>query len=73
MASTSERDAVDRPEPSSNQVRTINLTLQGGGAHGAFTWGWLAKRHGLGRDAESTVNALTGALRAIARAATRAQ
>jgi NTE family protein len=41
MASTSERDAVDMPEPSSNQVRTINLALQGGGAHGAFTWGVL--------------------------------
>ena len=24
-----------------NQVRTINLALQGGGAHGAFTWGVL--------------------------------
>jgi NTE family protein len=31
----------DRLEPSSNQVRTINLALQGGGAHGAFTWGVL--------------------------------
>jgi NTE family protein len=41
MASTSERGAVDMPEPSSNQVRTINLALQGGGAHGAFTWGVL--------------------------------
>src|SRR6201990_3254999 len=37
----SERDAAGRPEPSSNQVRTINLALQGGGAHGAFTWGVL--------------------------------
>lgn len=25
----------------SNQVRTVNLALQGGGAHGAFTWGVL--------------------------------
>jgi hypothetical protein len=41
---------VDRPEPSSNQVRTINLALQGGGAHGAFTWGWLAKRQGRRAD-----------------------
>jgi NTE family protein len=31
----------DRTEPSPNQVRTINLALQGGGAHGAFTWGVL--------------------------------
>src|SRR5215510_14514518 len=35
--------------------------------------GWLAERHGLGKDAEPTVNALTGALRAIAKAATEAQ
>jgi NTE family protein len=38
----------EQPEPSeatgrepSSQVRTINLALQGGGAHGAFTWGVL--------------------------------
>jgi uncharacterized protein (DUF302 family) len=35
--------------------------------------GWLAKRHGLSKDAEPSVSALTGALRAIAEAATRAQ
>jgi len=46
----SERNSADRPEASaeagheptfSSQVRTINLALQGGGAHGAFTWGVL--------------------------------
>ena len=47
MESTPERDSADRRKPpshgkpSSNQVRTINLALQGGGAHGAFTWGVL--------------------------------
>ena len=41
MDSSSERDAADGAEPSSDQVRTINLALQGGGAHGAFTWGVL--------------------------------
>jgi len=35
--------------------------------------GWLAKRHGLSKDAEPSVSALTGALRAIAEAATGAQ
>jgi uncharacterized protein (DUF302 family) len=35
--------------------------------------GWLAKRHGLGKDAEPTVNALSGALRAIASAASGTQ
>ena len=34
--------------------------------------GWLAERHGLGKDAEPTVDALTGALRAIAKAASGA-
>jgi uncharacterized protein (DUF302 family) len=33
---------------------------------------WLAERHGLGKDAESIVSALTGALRAIAKEATGA-
>jgi NTE family protein len=50
MEVTSERNSAERPETSggaghepafSNQVRTINLALQGGGAHGAFTWGVL--------------------------------
>jgi NTE family protein len=41
MDSTPERNATTRSEPSSNQVRTVNLALQGGGAHGAFTWGVL--------------------------------
>jgi uncharacterized protein (DUF302 family) len=34
--------------------------------------GWLAKRHGLGREAESTVNGMTAALTAIAQAAATA-
>ena len=50
MQVTSEPNSAERPETSegaghkpafSNQVRTINLALQGGGAHGAFTWGVL--------------------------------
>ena len=50
MEVTSERNSAKRPEASgeashepafSSQVRTINLALQGGGAHGAFTWGVL--------------------------------
>ena len=50
MKVTSERNPAERPEtsgetghepPFSSQVRTINLALQGGGAHGAFTWGVL--------------------------------
>jgi NTE family protein len=50
MEVTSEQNSAEGPEASveacdeptfSNQVRTINLALQGGGAHGAFTWGVL--------------------------------
>src|SRR5437016_1130863 len=48
MEVTSDRNSTERPDASggggpagSAQVRTINLALQGGGAHGAFTWGVL--------------------------------
>jgi NTE family protein len=50
MRGTSERRSPERPKASvaigdeqafSSQVKTINLALQGGGAHGAFTWGVL--------------------------------
>ena len=49
MAATSGRNSAEALEAGnadqgpvlSNQVRTINLALQGGGAHGAFTWGVL--------------------------------
>ena len=34
--------------------------------------GWLAKRHGLGNEAQATVNALTAGLGALAKAATAA-
>jgi hypothetical protein len=29
----------DTPPTSKGEAKFINLTLQGGGAHGAFTWG----------------------------------
>ena len=41
MDLSSKRDAADKPKPSADRVKTINLALQGGGAHGAFTWGVL--------------------------------
>ena len=50
MEATSERNPAEAPETSggvghepafSNQVRTVNLALLGGGALGAFTWGVL--------------------------------
>ena len=30
-----------KPKPRDGAVKKINLALQGGGAHGAFTWGVL--------------------------------
>src|SRR5215203_6070040 len=33
--------ATLKPRPLASRGRTINLALQGGGAHGAFTWGVL--------------------------------
>src|SRR3954464_13932735 len=50
MEVTLERNSAESPEAPgaaahqsifSNQVKIINLALQGGGAHGAFTWGVL--------------------------------
>jgi NTE family protein len=50
MDLTPERESAEKPEATggasrgpafSSRVRTINLALQGGGAHGAFTWGVL--------------------------------
>src|ERR1700744_6589407 len=36
-----EAAVTSRDRAPADQVRTINLALQGGGAHGAFTWGVL--------------------------------
>lgn len=47
MEATSERKSAETPEAAGSAdhepafSRTINLALQGGGAHGAFTWGVL--------------------------------
>jgi len=48
MEVTSDWNPAERPDASggsgpagSTQVKTVNLALQGGGAHGAFTWGVL--------------------------------
>ena len=30
-----------KKDAASSSVKTVNLALQGGGAHGAFTWGVL--------------------------------
>ena len=40
-----------------NMVQAINLALQGGGAHGAFTWGVLDR---LLQDENIEINAISG-------------
>src|SRR6202051_1422919 len=69
MKMTSGRRSARKPEASggfghesafSNQVRTINLALQGGGAQGAFTWGVLDRlleEKGLGFEGLSATSA----------------
>ncbi len=43
--------------PQGPQVKTVNLALQGGGAHGAFTWGVLDR---LLEDDRIAIDAVTG-------------
>ena len=53
------------PEPASNRKK-INLGLQGGGAHGAFTWGVLDYLLEDGRlDIEGISGASAGAMNAV--------
>src|SRR6202022_4919447 len=76
MEDMSERNSADKPDAPggaghemafSNQVRTINLAPQGGGAHGAFTWGvldWLLDEKDLAFEGLSATSA--GAMNAAA-------
>lgn len=67
METKSERDAAGGPDPTSDKTRTINLALQGGGAHGAFTWGVLDRlldEHELAFEGVSATSA--GAMNAAA-------
>jgi NTE family protein len=55
-----------RPKPDKPAARKINLALQGGGAHGAFTWGVLDHLLGDGRlQIEGISGASAGAVTAI--------
>jgi NTE family protein len=66
MEATSERKSAEAPEAARSAghepafPRTINLALQGGGAHGAFTWGVLDRlldEKGLGFEGLSATSA----------------
>ncbi|MBI1779454.1 MAG: patatin-like phospholipase family protein [Proteobacteria bacterium] len=49
--------ARSKPRPASNGVKRINLALQGGGAHGAYTWGVLDR---LLEDGRLEVDGISG-------------
>ena len=50
------RSPTAAPNPSA-QVKTVNLALQGGGSHGAYTWGVL---DALAEDARIEISAISG-------------
>ena len=55
-------DKTDYPprshaQPSARHVKAVNLALQGGGAHGAFTWGVLDR---LFEDDRIWIEAISG-------------
>ncbi|TCT11876.1 NTE family protein [Tepidamorphus gemmatus] len=60
-------DDTPAPRPGSSNLRTVNLALQGGGAHGAFTWGvldWMLENAPVAIEGISGTSA--GAMNAVA-------
>ncbi len=63
-------DDVRRPAALGQSTKPLNLALQGGGAHGAFTWGVLDRLLEDGRCAFGTVSGTSaGAMNAVVLAA----
>src|SRR5271169_3170430 len=54
IASPTARKPAGKPQ----RVKTVNLALQGGGSHGAYTWGVL---DALAEDARIQISAISGA------------
>jgi NTE family protein len=52
------RAATAKPAARRQAVKTVNLALQGGGSHGAYTWGAL---DALAEDARIEISAISGA------------
>jgi NTE family protein len=52
------RRPAQKPASSRSAVKTVNLALQGGGSHGAYTWGVL---DALAEDARIEITAISGA------------
>jgi len=61
------RPSLGSPPPGvTSQKKTINLALQGGGAHGAFTWGVLDQILADGRlEVDGISGSSAGALNAV--------
>ncbi len=56
-------DTVDKAD---NETKVVNLALQGGGSHGAFTWGVLDALLEDGRlQIEAVTGASAGAIKAV--------
>ncbi|MGD8834853.1 MAG: patatin-like phospholipase family protein [Desulfobacteraceae bacterium] len=63
---TSSKKAVDGDQRATTSTKPINLALQGGGAHGAFTWGVLDRLLASGRIAVSAISGTSaGAINAV--------
>jgi NTE family protein len=56
--STARKPAAPKPPANPSGVKTINLALQGGGSHGAYTWGVL---DALTEDPRIEISAISGA------------
>ena len=52
------KPAAPKPASSRQAVKTVNLALQGGGSHGAYTWGVL---DALAEDPRIEISAISGA------------
>jgi NTE family protein len=53
-----QKPVAPQPAPPRPAVKTVNLALQGGGSHGAYTWGVL---DALTEDTRIEISAISGA------------
>ncbi len=58
LKSAAPKPAAPKPASPQQAVKTVNLALQGGGSHGAYTWGVL---DALTEDTRIEISAISGA------------